>query len=67
APAVLNGANEVAVALLLQGRIGFTDIPRLVEAVLADHEVRDATLNSVLEADAWARRAAHAWSAAVAL
>ncbi|MFS8542948.1 MAG: 1-deoxy-D-xylulose-5-phosphate reductoisomerase [Limnochordales bacterium] len=67
APAVLNAANEVAVALFLQGRIGFTDIPRLVEAVLADHEVRDATLNSVLEADAWARRAAHAWSAAVAL
>jgi 1-deoxy-D-xylulose-5-phosphate reductoisomerase len=36
APAVLNAANEAAVALFLEERIGFTDIPRLVGAAL-DH------------------------------
>lgn len=34
APVVLNGANEAAVALFLDGRIGFNDIPRAVEAVM---------------------------------
>ena len=34
APAVLNAANEAAVALFLAERIGFTEIPRLVEAAL---------------------------------
>ncbi len=34
APAVLNAANEAAVALFLDEKIGFTDIPRLVEAAL---------------------------------
>jgi 1-deoxy-D-xylulose-5-phosphate reductoisomerase len=36
APAILNAANEAAVALFLDERIGFADIPRLVEAAL-DH------------------------------
>ncbi|MCQ2446148.1 MAG: 1-deoxy-D-xylulose-5-phosphate reductoisomerase, partial [Clostridia bacterium] len=31
---VLNGANEAAVALFLDGRIGFNDIPRAVEAAM---------------------------------
>ena len=31
APAVLNAANEAAVALFLDGAIGFTDVPRLIE------------------------------------
>jgi 1-deoxy-D-xylulose-5-phosphate reductoisomerase len=59
-PAVLNAANEVAVAAFLTGAVGFTDIPRLVEAALdrhADHAaapVRD--LEQVLAADASARR-----------
>src|SRR3954453_167421 len=35
-PTVLNGANEVAVEAFMAGRIGFYDIPRLVEAVCAD-------------------------------
>ena len=35
APAVLNAANEVAVERFLAGRIAFTDIPQLIEAVLA--------------------------------
>ncbi len=34
-PCVLNAANEVAVGLFLQDRIGFYDIPRIVETALA--------------------------------
>ena len=35
APTALNGANEVAVAAFLDGRIGFGTIPQLVERTLA--------------------------------
>ncbi len=37
APAVLNAANEVAVAAYLSGRIGFADIALVVEEVLHNH------------------------------
>ena len=37
APLVLNAANEVAVAGFLEGRCGFTDIPRLIDDALAAH------------------------------
>jgi 1-deoxy-D-xylulose-5-phosphate reductoisomerase len=37
APAVLNAANEVAVQLFLEGRIGFNDIPALIESSLSGH------------------------------
>ncbi len=57
-PAVLNAANEAAVALFLAGDIGFMDIPRLIEQVMADHRVvTDPELEDVLSADAWARDA----------
>jgi 1-deoxy-D-xylulose-5-phosphate reductoisomerase len=36
-PAVMNSANEEAVALFLEGRIGFLDIPRLVEQEMEAH------------------------------
>ncbi|MDO9082846.1 MAG: 1-deoxy-D-xylulose-5-phosphate reductoisomerase [Humidesulfovibrio sp.] len=36
-PVALNAANEVAVELFLEGRIGFLDIPRLIEAALTRH------------------------------
>jgi 1-deoxy-D-xylulose-5-phosphate reductoisomerase len=39
APAALNAADEVAVAWFLAGRIKFTQIPRIIEAVLSGHEV----------------------------
>jgi 1-deoxy-D-xylulose-5-phosphate reductoisomerase len=56
AAAVLNAANEVAVAAFLGGRLGFPGIPRLIEAVLARHGNRPAqSLAAVLEADRWAR------------
>jgi len=55
----LNAADEVAVAAFLDRRIGFADIPRIIEEVLT--ETDRGTLNTigqVLEADAVARRCA---------
>ncbi len=59
APAVLNAANEVAVAAFLDGRIAFLEIPRVIEAVLDTLPVHSATsLGDVLAADDQARHAA---------
>lgn len=64
APAILNAANEVAVAAFLERRIGFLDIPRIVDQVLQRAE-RDGlvsplgTLTDVLAVDGAARRMAH--------
>ena len=55
-PAVLNGADEEAVGLFLEGRIGFLDIPRAIEGALDEHEPFEPTcLADILRADAWAR------------
>lgn len=54
-PAAANGANEQAVALFLEGKIGFLDIPRLVEAAMDRQAPGVATLETVLEADREAR------------
>lgn len=57
--AVLNAANEVAVALFLNDRIRFVDIPAVVEKTLAAHgPFGIKSLEDVLGADAWARAAA---------
>jgi 1-deoxy-D-xylulose-5-phosphate reductoisomerase len=58
-PAVLNGANEVAVELFLRGRIGFLEIPSLIEKTMKAHApfVIDS-IEKVMEADAWARQRA---------
>ncbi len=59
APAVLNAANEVAVAAFLAGRIGFMDIERVVDKTLEGFEPSSArSLADVLEAEKWARAAA---------
>jgi len=59
ATAILNGANEVAVADFLQGVGGFYDIPRRVERALAAVPVvQDPTLEDILAADEAARREA---------
>ena len=56
APAVLNAANEVAVAAFLAGDAGFNRIPEVIEDVLQHHDSAAATsLEAVLEADARAR------------
>jgi len=57
APAVLNGANEAAVASFLAGRLDFYGIPALVEKALATIPViKDPTLEDILSADLEARR-----------
>jgi 1-deoxy-D-xylulose-5-phosphate reductoisomerase len=58
-PAVLNAANEIAVAAFLEQRIGFTGIPRVIEAVMAAHAVRNhADIEEIMAADRWAREEA---------
>jgi 1-deoxy-D-xylulose-5-phosphate reductoisomerase len=58
---VYNAANEVAVARFLRHEIAFTAIPRVIEAVLTTHQRETAdSLEKVLQADSWARRAAAA-------
>jgi len=55
-PAVVNAANEVAVAAFLAGRLGFSRIPEVVETVLDRHDRGPVTgLDVVLAADRWAR------------
>jgi 1-deoxy-D-xylulose-5-phosphate reductoisomerase len=58
-PAVLNAANEIAVAAFLDRRLGFLDISLVIESVMEMHEPVDAaSLETVLAADAWARETA---------
>jgi len=55
-PAALNAANEVSVASFLSGRIAFTHIADINKQVLTAHAVQPVKdLESVLEADGWAR------------
>lgn len=58
APAILNGANEVAVARFLAGEIGFLDIARVVEHALDTVPRAPLTLEAVYAADRAARAAA---------
>ncbi|MBU0988861.1 MAG: 1-deoxy-D-xylulose-5-phosphate reductoisomerase, partial [Proteobacteria bacterium] len=55
-PAVLNGANEVAVDAFLRGDIGFLDIPELIEKTMEAHNHHPVdAIEAVMEADRWAR------------
>ncbi|MGH7819209.1 MAG: 1-deoxy-D-xylulose-5-phosphate reductoisomerase [Candidatus Binatia bacterium] len=55
-PAVLNAANEVAVARFLEGGMRFTDIPATLERVMSAHRGGPAPdLDDCLDADRWAR------------
>jgi 1-deoxy-D-xylulose-5-phosphate reductoisomerase len=65
APAVLNAANEIAVGAFLERRLGFPEIPAVIDRVLARHQRTAArSLEDVLNADEWARREAQAAVAA---
>jgi 1-deoxy-D-xylulose-5-phosphate reductoisomerase len=59
ATCVLNGADEMAVQLFLDGKIGFNDIARLLAATLNDHQregvIETPTLPDIMALDAWAR------------
>lgn len=67
-PAVMNAANEVAVAAFLAEQIGYLDIAACVEATMDAHEragVQAVESLEQLEAvDAWARSRSRAWCAA---
>jgi 1-deoxy-D-xylulose-5-phosphate reductoisomerase len=59
-PAVFNAANEEAVAAFHQGSIRFTDIVDTIDAVLSEHSGSSGlTVESVLDAESWARARAH--------
>ena len=58
-PVALNAANETAVAAFLGGRVGFADIPGVVQGVLDRHRPAPAdSLEAILAVDREARRAA---------
>ncbi|MCP1641893.1 1-deoxy-D-xylulose-5-phosphate reductoisomerase [Pseudomonas citronellolis] len=62
APAMLNAANEVAVAAFLERRIRFTEIAVIIDEVLNREAAAPVeSLDVVLEADRRAREAAQAW------
>lgn len=60
-PTVLNAANEEAVRLFLGRRIGFTDIWRIVEVVMGEHDKQGLDqapdLEAIIAIDQWARSA----------
>jgi len=59
APAILNAANEIAVAAFLKNSIGFTEIPQVVEQTLNQVESGTAeSINLILQADRAARSVA---------
>jgi len=63
-PAILNAANEVAVASFLDGQIRFTAIPDVIKHAMDTVDNLKATdIDAVLEADAIARRVADAYIA----
>jgi len=58
-PAVLNAANEQAVALFLEEKIQFLDIPKLIEMTCDKHQQDNCEspgLDDILVADKWARQ-----------
>ena len=63
APAVLNAADEVAVAAFLEGRLSFLGIADALAAALDDVPAEALGWDAVRAADAEARRAAEAWIA----
>ncbi len=61
-PAVLNAANEEAVAAFLNAQIGFTEIEAVIHQTLEAHSPQSAdTLEAVIEADEWARMEGKRW------
>src|SRR3989338_6071761 len=55
-PAVLNAANEIAVAAFLDKEILFLSIPKIIRKVMDSHSVcGDGAIDDILAADKWAR------------
>jgi 1-deoxy-D-xylulose-5-phosphate reductoisomerase len=57
-PTVLSAADDEAVKAFLGGHLRFVDIAAVVELVIERHQPADVTLESIGEADRWARTAA---------
>ncbi|MDD2581214.1 MAG: 1-deoxy-D-xylulose-5-phosphate reductoisomerase [Desulfuromonadaceae bacterium] len=58
-PAVMNAANEIAVAHFLEGRIGFTQIAETIERTMNAHSAHNLrSIEEVLKADLWGRESA---------
>jgi 1-deoxy-D-xylulose-5-phosphate reductoisomerase len=58
-PAVLNGANEIAVDSFLKEKIRFVDIAEVIGAVMQNHSlVSNPSMEDVVSADSWSRREA---------
>ncbi len=58
-PVVLNAANEVAVGAFLDGKLGFTAIPRVIQKTMDAHQVESiSTIETVRRVDRWAREQA---------
>jgi len=58
-PAVMNAANEIAVALFLKNQIGFLDIERIVRNAMDAHKIiKRPSLEEIFEADSRARKKA---------
>lgn len=66
-PIILNAANEIAVESFLEGRIGFLDIPAIIEHCLTNlgQSTAPDSLDSILLLDAKARIAAREYAAAL--
>lgn len=61
--AVLNAANEAAVAQFLDSKLGFTDIVRVCRDVLNQHEYdSNPTIETLLALDCWARQEVARWN-----
>lgn len=57
APAILNAANEVAVEAFLADRIGFMDIPAIIESVLSASQIEQViSIEQLVSVDAQARK-----------
>jgi 1-deoxy-D-xylulose-5-phosphate reductoisomerase len=58
-PVVLNAANEIAVEVFLEGKLGFMAIPRVIEKTMDAHRLEPvSSLHTVRRVDAWARQQA---------
>jgi len=61
-PAVLNGANDIAVSAFLNNQIDITEIPTIIENTMKDYTpIHNPSLNDIFEADYWARKKALIW------
>ena len=58
-PAVLNGANEIAVNTFLNSKISFSAIPQIIQNTMKEHKPKyNPNINDILDADYWAREIA---------